>query len=113
MDYATCVMPPALHTVTHCMQKVTVLCPVQEGQPCGGERLLLMFDRWRKLMKAFYNEKKKQFDISKVLSCCTPRCQHNHVYAALTLKSVPTPSGYLQQHPIIRGAVSATGTGHL
>ena len=35
-------------------------------QPCGGERLLLMFDRWRKLLKAFYNEKKRQFDISKV-----------------------------------------------
>lgn len=25
-----------------------------------------MFDRWRKLAKAFYNEKKGQFDISKV-----------------------------------------------
>ena len=25
-----------------------------------------MFDRWRKLMKAFYSEKKKEFDISKV-----------------------------------------------
>ena len=25
-----------------------------------------MFDRWRKLLKAFYSEKKKQFDISKV-----------------------------------------------
>lgn len=25
-----------------------------------------MFDRWRKLAKAFYSEKKKQFDISKV-----------------------------------------------
>lgn len=25
-----------------------------------------MFDRWRKLLKAFYNEKKRQFDISKV-----------------------------------------------
>lgn len=39
---------------------------VQEGQPCGGERLLLMFDRWRKLGKAFYSEKREQFDISKV-----------------------------------------------
>lgn len=29
-------------------------------------RLLLMFDRWRKLLKAFYNEKKHVFDISKV-----------------------------------------------
>eukprot|EP00891_Asterochloris_glomerata_P003679 jgi/Astpho2/3679/gw1.00060.3.1_t len=36
------------------------------GKPCGGERLLLMFDRWRKLLKAFHNEKKRQFDISKV-----------------------------------------------
>lgn len=25
-----------------------------------------MFDRWRKLAKAFYSEKKNQFDISKV-----------------------------------------------
>ena len=25
-----------------------------------------MFDRWRKLLKAFYNEKKNVFDISKV-----------------------------------------------
>ena len=25
-----------------------------------------MFDRWRKLAKAFYSEKKGQFDISKV-----------------------------------------------
>ena len=42
-------------------------CPsLQEGKPCGGERLLLMFDRWRKLLKAFHNEKKRQFDISKV-----------------------------------------------
>lgn len=39
---------------------------VEEGKPCGGERLLLMFDRWRKLLKAFHNEKKRQFDISKV-----------------------------------------------
>lgn len=29
-------------------------------------RLLLMFDRWRKLLKAFFNEKKHAFDISKV-----------------------------------------------
>jgi inositol hexakisphosphate/diphosphoinositol-pentakisphosphate kinase len=27
-----------------------------------------MFDRWRKLAKAFYSEKKHQFDISKVRS---------------------------------------------
>lgn len=34
--------------------------------PCTGERLLLMYDRWRKLSRSFYNEKKDQFDISKV-----------------------------------------------
>ena len=39
---------------------------MQAGVPCGGERLLLMFDRWRKLLKAFHNEKKKQYDISKI-----------------------------------------------
>lgn len=33
--------------------------------PCGGEKLLLVFDRWRKLAKAFWNEK-KGYDISKV-----------------------------------------------
>lgn len=47
---------------------------LQEGKPCSGEKLLLMFDRWRKLAKAFYNEKKNQFDISKVCGpfCCPP-----------------------------------------
>lgn len=39
--------------------------PLQEGKPCSGEKLLLMFDRWRKLAKAFFSEKKNQFDISK------------------------------------------------
>lgn len=24
---------------------------LESGKPCGGERLLLMFDRWRKLLK--------------------------------------------------------------
>jgi len=38
----------------------------EEGKPCGGEKLLLMFDRWRKLAKAFYSDKKSEFDISKV-----------------------------------------------
>ncbi|KAI8107858.1 hypothetical protein M9435_002885 [Picochlorum sp. BPE23] len=37
----------------------------QPDRPCGGEKMLLMFDRWRKLSKAFFNEK-KGFDISKV-----------------------------------------------
>jgi inositol hexakisphosphate/diphosphoinositol-pentakisphosphate kinase len=40
--------------------------PPTEGAPCGGERLLLMFDRWRKLAKAFYDDKRGAFDISKV-----------------------------------------------
>lgn len=35
-------------------------------QPCSGEQMLLMFDRWNKLAKSFYNEKKNCFDISKV-----------------------------------------------
>jgi inositol-hexakisphosphate/diphosphoinositol-pentakisphosphate 1-kinase len=42
-----------------------LILPMQPGQPCGGERLLLMFDRWRKLGKAFYSEKRGEFDISK------------------------------------------------
>ncbi|KAG1672844.1 hypothetical protein FOA52_004648 [Chlamydomonas sp. UWO 241] len=33
--------------------------------PCD-ERLLLMYDRWRKLLKGFYNDKKQLFNISKV-----------------------------------------------
>ncbi|KAL4445780.1 hypothetical protein ABPG77_008979 [Micractinium sp. CCAP 211/92] len=41
-------------------------CVQEEGKPCSGEKLLLMFDRWRKLAKAFFSEKKNQFDISKV-----------------------------------------------
>ena len=45
---------------------VFVFLSLQGGVPCGGERLLLMFDRWRKLLKAFHNEKKKQYDISKI-----------------------------------------------
>lgn len=39
---------------------------IQTGKPCSGEKLLLLFDRWRKLLKAFYSEKKGHFDISKV-----------------------------------------------
>ncbi|KAL6771291.1 VIP1 [Auxenochlorella protothecoides x Auxenochlorella symbiontica] len=38
----------------------------EDDKPCSGERLLLLYDRWRKLAKAFYSEKKSQFDISKV-----------------------------------------------
>lgn len=44
---------------------------LQEGKPCSGEKLLLMFDRWRKLAKAFYSEKKNQFDISKASASST------------------------------------------
>ncbi|GAB4823839.1 hypothetical protein N2152v2_010885 [Parachlorella kessleri] len=39
---------------------------LEDGKPCSGEKLLLMFDRWRKLLKAFYHDKKHHFDISKV-----------------------------------------------
>lgn len=48
---------------------------LEPGLPCSGERLLLMFDRWQKLHKSFYNEKKDRFDISKVLPffCSFPR----------------------------------------
>ena len=45
---------------------MTLLLDAQEGQPCCNEKLLLMFDRWRKLLKGFYDAKKKVFDISKV-----------------------------------------------
>ena len=38
----------------------------EPGKPCGGEKLLLMFDRWRKLAKAFYSDRRGEFDISKV-----------------------------------------------
>ncbi|KAJ9527101.1 hypothetical protein QJQ45_025193, partial [Haematococcus lacustris] len=36
------------------------------GRPCSGERMLLMYDRWQKLLKSVWNEKKGKFDISKV-----------------------------------------------
>jgi hypothetical protein len=39
---------------------------VDPGRPCGGERPLLMFDRWRKLLRSFFSDKKGTFDISKV-----------------------------------------------
>lgn len=58
-------LPAVLHVST---PKPACACPgllAQEGKPCSGEKLLLMFDRWRKLAKAFYSEKKNQFDISK------------------------------------------------
>jgi hypothetical protein len=36
------------------------------SRPCSGERPLLMFDRWRKLLKSFWSDKKATFDISKI-----------------------------------------------
>lgn len=61
---------------------------VQPGQPCGGERLLLMFDRWRKLGKAFYSEKRGQFDISKVRAASAdmrpPRLCDSHASVAVS-----------------------------
>lgn len=53
---------------------------LEPGKPCSGEKLLLMFDRWRKLLKAFYSEKKGQFDISKV--CTAGLVLHLHCLAA-------------------------------
>ena len=35
-------------------------------KPCSGERLLLAYDRWRKLSRSFYNRKRDTFHISKV-----------------------------------------------
>lgn len=37
----------------------------QPDRPCGDEKILLVYDRWRKLDRAFWSEK-KGFDISKV-----------------------------------------------
>ncbi|KAJ9526580.1 hypothetical protein QJQ45_017659 [Haematococcus lacustris] len=39
---------------------------LEPGRPCSGERMLLMYDRWQKLLKSVWNEKKGKFDISKV-----------------------------------------------
>lgn len=51
---------------TRCHPPHHLAPPPQDDKPCSGERLLLLYDRWRKLAKAFYSEKKSQFDISKV-----------------------------------------------
>lgn len=37
-----------------------------EPKPHGGETLLLMLDRWKKLYKDLYNNKTDNFDLSKV-----------------------------------------------
>ena len=31
-------------------------CKIDPDNPCGGEKMLLMFDRWNKLLKSFYSE---------------------------------------------------------
>lgn len=40
-------------------------CKIDPEHPCGGEKMLLMFDRWNKLLRSFHSDK-KGFDISKV-----------------------------------------------
>eukprot|EP00667_Euglena_gracilis_P000680 EG_transcript_680 len=39
---------------------------LNEFTPCMSEKLILIYDRWRKLLKGFYNEKKSLFDCSKI-----------------------------------------------
>ena len=58
--------PPPPTAYSALLQSTRDWAPVP-GQPCGGERLLLLYDRWRKLAKALYTEKKGGvFDISKI-----------------------------------------------
>eukprot|EP00803_Ostreobium_quekettii_P004618 evm.model.scf_439.9 EVM.evm.TU.scf_439.9 scf_439:61654-74618(+) len=38
----------------------------EPNKPCCGERPLLLYDRWRKLSRSFYNRTRDSFDISKV-----------------------------------------------
>jgi hypothetical protein len=42
--------------------------PLQEdlSAPYGTESMLMMWDRWKKLEKAFYNSETDLFDISKI-----------------------------------------------
>ncbi len=49
-------------------------------RPCSGERMLLMFDRWQKLSKSFYSEKKDTFDISKVCVSTHTHTTHTHTH---------------------------------
>ncbi|XP_051117373.1 inositol hexakisphosphate and diphosphoinositol-pentakisphosphate kinase VIP2-like isoform X3 [Andrographis paniculata] len=39
---------------------------IAAGLPCGSEGFLLMFARWRKLERDFYNERKGRFDITQI-----------------------------------------------
>ncbi|KAL8474029.1 hypothetical protein ACS0TY_030762 [Phlomoides rotata] len=39
---------------------------IAAGLPCGSERFLLMFARWRKLQRDLYNERKGRFDITQI-----------------------------------------------
>ncbi|XP_062207057.1 inositol hexakisphosphate and diphosphoinositol-pentakisphosphate kinase VIP1-like isoform X3 [Phragmites australis] len=39
---------------------------ISAGFPCGSESFLLMFARWRKLERDFYNERKKRFDTTQI-----------------------------------------------
>ncbi|GAB2222165.1 hypothetical protein Drorol1_Dr00013368 [Drosera rotundifolia] len=39
---------------------------IAAGLPCGSEGFLLMFARWRKLEKDFYNERKGRYDITQI-----------------------------------------------
>lgn len=57
-------MTPSTYSVVILCESVLFVTQTSKVPLYG--RLLLMFDRWRKLSKAFYNEKKNTFDISKV-----------------------------------------------
>lgn len=72
-------------------------------RPCGGERPLLMFDRWRKLLKSFYNEKKKgttgAFDISKI-----PDIYGTYVRPTRTRRHRHSETGWAQRSACTSGA---------
>ncbi len=62
-----------------------------EKNPARGETLLLMLDRWRKLHKDFYNEKKGGFDITKIPDindAARYDCLHNSHLSLLHLPSL-------------------------
>lgn len=54
--------------IRRCQGRVGNVCVQMQDstQPYGGESLLLMFDRWRKLERALYSKKDDTFDISKI-----------------------------------------------
>ncbi|XP_050380160.1 inositol hexakisphosphate and diphosphoinositol-pentakisphosphate kinase VIP1-like isoform X2 [Argentina anserina] len=39
---------------------------IAAGLPCGSEGFLLMYARWRKLVRDLYNERKERFDITQI-----------------------------------------------